>query len=113
MVLYIKSFRENKEFGSRSDRRLTQVGTELNGFVFRMGYAASFARLLMRGSRTFCQLGGGGPSPTDTKKLLLYYNILNYLICRGGPMVYFKENYKLVCFLCEGGGSKIFRGSNS
>ena len=32
-----KSFQENKEFGSRSHRRLTQVGKELKGFVFRMG----------------------------------------------------------------------------
>ena len=35
---------------------------ELKEFVFRMGYAASFSRFLMRGSRIFCQLGGGGGS---------------------------------------------------
>ena len=75
---YTKKLSENKKFGSRSDRRLTQVGTELKGFVFRMGYAASFARLLMRGSRIFLSVGGGGgggeggPSLTDTNKVILY-----------------------------------------
>ena len=64
---YSKSIQENKEFGSRSDRRLTQVGTKLKGFVFRRGYAVSFARLFMRGSRLFLSVGGGG--------LFLYYDI--------------------------------------
>ena len=77
-----KSFQENKKFGSRSDRRLTQVGTELKGFVFRMGYAASLARLLMRGSRIFYQLGGGGRGVQAqlTQKSYFYIIIYNILV---------------------------------
>ena len=75
----------NNEFGSRSDRRLTQVGTQLKGYDFRMGYAASFASLLLRGSRNFCQLRvDGGPSPSDTSPHLL--------ILQKGPNGLFQGN---------------------
>ena len=99
-----KCFRENKEFGSRSDRRLTQVGTELKGFVFRMGYAASFARFLMRGSRNFRQLGA-----QLTQKSYFYTIISSTTYFAEGPNGLFKEIYKLICFYAVEGGVQNFQ----
>ena len=79
---YKKAFQENKEFGSRSDRRLTQVGTELKGFFSRMGYAAWFVRLIIRGSRIFISWERGGVQAQLTHKkyfyAIIYILVLNY-----------------------------------
>ena len=71
-----KSFQENKEFGSRLDRRLTQVGTELKGFFSDWGMLPRLPASSCADPEFFLSVGGGGGlSPTDTNKVIFIFNI--------------------------------------
>ena len=67
----------------------------------------------MRGSRNFCQGGGGGSGQSDKKALTTFFSVLSLFYRR--QMVNFKENYHFLRFLrrlnyFQGGGVQLFRG---
>ena len=66
----------------------------------------------MRGSRYFCQGGGGGPGPTARKQHFLVINLFYSF-----TMVYFKQNYNFPRFqsgsIIFSGGPNFFQGGNA